>query len=221
MERDVWLDAKIVRFRYFLNMDSIEYYNQNSEEFFKSTASICMDKLYIEFEKHLPTNARILDAGCGSGRDSKHFLSKGYSVDAFDASNELTALSSKYTGINVKCMKFEHLDYTEEYDGIWCSASLLHIPKANIPDILYNFWTALKPHGFCYLSFKNGESERVAEERFFNDYTPEMLRSEIESNSKFRVGKIWLSNCIRLGRDEEWVNAIIFKADLNNKENHF
>ena len=58
---------------------SIDYYNQHADEFFANTVNVDMTELYQKFTKHLPNNAKVLDAGCGSGRDSKAFLDMGNS----------------------------------------------------------------------------------------------------------------------------------------------
>ena len=67
----------------------------------------------------LPVGSRILDFGCGSGRDTKYFLEKGYRVEATDGSAELCKLASAFTGIEVKEMLFQDLDASGKYKGIW------------------------------------------------------------------------------------------------------
>ena len=105
---------------------------------------------------------RILDLGCGSGRDTKYFLEHGYRVDAIDGSAELCALASEYTGIPVKCQLFQELDASEVYDGIWACSSLLHLSYGELDEVLYRIEKALKPQGILYMSFKHGvfEGER-------------------------------------------------------------
>ncbi len=59
-------------------MDSIGYYDKNSKNFYYRTINAEVQDLYQKFLEHVPDQGRILDAGCGVGRDSKFFLSKGY-----------------------------------------------------------------------------------------------------------------------------------------------
>ena len=59
---------------------TISYYNQNALEYFAKTVNVPMQNLYDKFEIYLKSGDKILDLGCGSGRDSKYFLSKGYDV---------------------------------------------------------------------------------------------------------------------------------------------
>lgn len=71
---------------------TITYYNQNAEEYFNKTVNVSMQALYDQFEAYLNPGDKILDLGCGSGRDSKYFLSKGYEVVSVDGSIEMCRL---------------------------------------------------------------------------------------------------------------------------------
>ena len=96
---------------------SIEYYNNKADDFFESTIDVNMQDIYDKFEEYMIPHGHILDAGCGSGRDTKYFLDKCYAVDAFDASKELVKLASDYTGINVRRMFFQDMNDKNKYDG--------------------------------------------------------------------------------------------------------
>ena len=73
---------------------------------------------------------------CGAGRDTKYFLSRGYQVDAVDGSEQLCRIASEYTEIKVRQMLFQELDEKEKYDGIWACASILHLPKKQLREVL-------------------------------------------------------------------------------------
>lgn len=70
------------------------------------------------FSAHLPQGGSILDFSCGSGHDTKHFLSQSFRVTATDGSEELCKLANQYTSIPVKRMLFQELNSVEQYDGI-------------------------------------------------------------------------------------------------------
>ena len=106
---------------------TIQYYDQNAADFVENTRNVDFHVMQDEFIEGLPAGAKILDLGCGSGRDTKYFLEHGYRVDAIDGSAELCTLASEYTGIPVKCQLFQELDASEVYDGIWACSSLLHL----------------------------------------------------------------------------------------------
>jgi len=191
---------------------SIKYYDDKAKDFFESTVNVDMQDLYSRFEAHMIPSGLVLDAGCGSGRDTKYFLEKGYTVDAFDASVELVNLASEYTGIKVKKMFFQDLDAINKYDGIWACASLLHVPKREIDALFKKFIKALKPNGIWYMSFKMGEKERIKDSRFFNDYTMGDLQHLLESyNEDLSVEDLWITVDARPDRDEYWVNALVRK----------
>jgi SAM-dependent methyltransferase len=81
---------------------TISYYESHAAAYAQKTLPVDMAKIYERFLKYLPPGARILDAGSGSGRDSREFLARGYEVDAFDASPTLAALSTQLTGASTK-----------------------------------------------------------------------------------------------------------------------
>ena len=99
-------------------VDTIDYYNRNVQDFVDRTVSVDFTRIQNVFLELLPRDARILDFGCGSGRDTKYFLDCGYQVDAMDGSIELCRAASEYTGIHVKRILFQELDEVEKYDGI-------------------------------------------------------------------------------------------------------
>lgn len=108
---------------------TIEFYNKYAEEFYNATVSANMSETCNKFLKHVAPGGKILDAGCGSGRDSLYFIKRGYEVVSFDASEEMVRLSGELTGQQTLLMKFEDIDFKDEFDGIWACASLLHVPK--------------------------------------------------------------------------------------------
>ena len=73
------------------------YYTENATEFFRETVDVDMTPLYDRFLPLIPAGGHILDAGCGSGRDARYFLDRGYRITAFDASSELAALATEYS----------------------------------------------------------------------------------------------------------------------------
>ncbi|MBO3282402.1 class I SAM-dependent methyltransferase, partial [Intestinimonas butyriciproducens] len=75
------------------------------------------------------------DFGCGSGRDTKYFLNRGFQTEATDGSAELVKIASEYTGIQVKQMLFQELDENNIYDGIWACSSILHLTRGELTDV--------------------------------------------------------------------------------------
>ena len=74
--------------------NTLEYYNSKAKEFVLDTVDVTFTEIQEIFLEYIPVGAKILDFGCGSGRDTKYFLSKGYNVDAMDGSEELCKIAS-------------------------------------------------------------------------------------------------------------------------------
>ena len=137
-----------------MDTSTIDYYNRNYDTFVESTRDVDFSEIQNTFMDMLPNKAEILDFGCGSGRDTKCFLDQGYQVEAIDGSVELCRLASEYTGIEVRDMLFQELDVQEKYDGIWACASILHLSRTELFDVLERMSQALKKNGIIYTSFK-------------------------------------------------------------------
>ncbi|ALR75223.1 class I SAM-dependent methyltransferase [[Enterobacter] lignolyticus] len=191
---------------------SIRYYQQHAGDFFTATVDVDMRSLYAPFIALLPAQGTLLDAGCGSGRDSKAFKDMGYRVEAFDASAEMVALASGHAGIPVRRLTFSELDEAERYDGIWCCASLLHVPAAELPQAMQKLADALKPGGAWYVSFKYGDGEREKDGRHFTDLNEQTLENLVSPLAGIRIHTTWRTEDKRPGRDEIWLNALLRKA---------
>jgi ubiquinone/menaquinone biosynthesis C-methylase UbiE len=112
----------------------------------------------------------ILDAGCGTGRDSWYFNQHGFSVTGVDFSDKpLSIAKDKSPEVRFANMNILALDFPENYfDGIWCNAVLSHLKKLDISKALTQFYRVLKPKGLFYGSVKLGKGEKVVRERIFN-----------------------------------------------------
>ena len=189
---------------------TLNYYNQNAQTFSDSTLNVDMSALYREFLPYVVQNGYVLDAGCGSARDATYFKGQGFNVSAFDASPALAELASSYLQQPVEVKTFQELECVNKYDGIWCCASLLHVPKAELPQVFLNLQNALKPHGVLYVSFKYGTQERVHNGREFTDLTEQLLSSLLNQHTQLSIIKHWQSVDQRPGRESEvWLNALI------------
>lgn len=194
---------------------TLDFYNNNSKSYIESTLSVDMSHLYKDFLKHIPKGGYILDLGCGSGRDSLEFIKQGYSVTAVDGSKELSIAASKLIEQEVICSKFEELQLTEKFHGIWACASLLHVNRKDILDVIKNTSSNLKDNGVFYMSFKYGEKEYIDEKgRYFNCYTEETFNELISKVEGLDIMKIYKTIDIVPGRgDIIWLNILCIKVD--------
>ena len=192
--------------------NTINYYNQNTENFIANTQNADMHPTQERFLRLLDANTSILDFGCGSGRDTKYFLEKGYQVTATDGSAELCRLASEFTGIKVKEMLFQELDAMNQYDGIWACSSILHLPKKELLPVIQKMCEALKDNGIIYTSFKYGDFEGERNGRYFTDFTEKTFREVIEKVPELTIEEHWITSDVRPGRGEEkWLNLILRK----------
>lgn len=189
-------------------MKTIDYYNMHSDQFAESTFNVDMESLYHPFLEHLPSTARILDLGCGSGRDSLAFKKKGYEVDACDYSEELVKKAHELTGINVLHQSFYDLDKVERYDGIWACASLLHCERDRLAEVLQKMLSALNPNGVIYMSFKYGDSDREKDGRQFTDLDENQAEALLEQFDNVQQIQQWVTLDKRPDRQEKWLNLL-------------
>jgi 2-polyprenyl-3-methyl-5-hydroxy-6-metoxy-1,4-benzoquinol methylase len=128
--------------------DSVSYYRR-AADFAAQTSDLDLSALYDRFLRNIRPESRILDAGCGVGRDTLAFARRGYDVVAFDAAEEMVKLAqSRAVGhAAVHLFRFEDVEWRGEFDGIWACASLLHVPEASFPTVAARLAGALRPGG--------------------------------------------------------------------------
>ena len=190
--------------------NTVGYYDRNAGRFEAETANVDMSEIHDRFLRYLPKKARLLEAGCGVGRDALAFAKRGLDVVAFDASTEMVRLTRERAGgsVEIHQMQFEDLAWEQEFDGIWTCASLLHVPKSSFPDVATRLANALRPGGAWYMSFKFGVGERLSRGRYFTDHTEETLRAALPT-SRICLAEVWISTDYRSNRaGERWLNAI-------------
>ena len=189
---------------------TLEYYDRNSGRFAADTVNVRFTEVQDRFLGYLAPGSLILDFGCGSGRDSRYFLSKGYAVEACDGSEEMVKAATRNAGIPVKKMLFSELNEENRYDGIFACASILHVPSAELPDIIGKMKKAVKKGGILYVSFKYGTFEGTRNGRYFTDLTEESLKQILDQVGGLDVIRTGITGDARPGReDEKWLNVLL------------
>ena len=197
-------------------MKTLTYYNEKTDEFVLETQTVDFHNAQDLFLSFLPQEASILDFGCGSGRDTRYFLEKGYHVVATDGSEELCKVASAYTGVQVRKLLFQELQDENCYDGIWACSSILHAGRAEQPDIFRRMILALKEQGYIYASFKYGAFEGFRGERYFTDFDEAGFRDFIRAFPELTIEKMWVSADVRPERsNEKWLNIILRKSIIS------
>jgi len=193
---------------------NIAYYQDNAGTFFADTVDVDMISLYGRFLPLLPEQARILDAGCGSGRDAAAFETLGHRVTAFDASPALVSLAERHLSQPVQCLRFQDMAWQVAFDGIWACASLLHVPGAELPAVMQRLCRALKPGGGLYASFKYGSGEREHHGRRFTDLDEPGLAALLQQVPGLDEVETWTTADLRRGREaERWLNTLLRRTE--------
>ena len=191
---------------------TLNYYNENAKNFTANTLDVNFTETQDKFANYLKSGDLILDFGCGSGRDSKYFLSKGFEVEATDGSEEMCKVAENTTGLKVKHMLFQELNEFEKYDGIWACSSILHLNKPELKDVFSLMIKALKDDGYIYTSFKYSEFEGERNGRYFIDFTENSFNEFIKDFKELEIKELWITGDVRPGRgDEKWLNLILKK----------
>ena len=190
--------------------ETVRYYELKADEFARDTAHASVAELLDEFVALLPEGALILDWGCGTGRDSRELLDRGFAVVSIDASDAMCAKAKELFGVDARCESFSDLNFDNAFDGIWACASLVHIGKEDLPGILGKAEKALKPRGVLYASFKLGAFEGMRSGRWFTDLEEESLLALLPEG--FEVIRIWVTDDVRPSRSgERWLNSLLRK----------
>jgi len=197
-----------------MDKQTISYYDTFSDDYISDTVNANVSAIRNKFIAKLPVGARILDFGCGSGRDSKAFLEAGYMVDATDGSEKMVRYATLLTGIPVRYQCFQELSERGCYDGIWACSSILHLPYEELEDVFRRMNVALKDGGIAYVSFKYGQESGLRNGRYFTDLDEQSLGRLVGNTRCFDMEEQWVSPDVRPGREEEkWLNAILRKRN--------
>lgn len=184
---------------------SVSTYNKIAEKYTDIYFNDLSDKPIIDrFLSLLPSNAKILDIGCGPGNFTNYILKKNFHIEGIDLSTEMIKIATKKVP---KC-KFELMDMRKlkfpanNFDGLLLAYSLINIPSEEIPNTLKGFYRVLKSKGIMLIIAQNGEPDQIIDEPlqkgekiFTNFFTVERLSKflkdagfQIEYEDMTRIG---------------------------------
>ena len=189
---------------------TINYYDEHASQYFERTSQVDLAALYKEFLKYIPAGGRIVDLGCGSGRDVKWFREHGYDAYGLDASEELVKIARNQFDIPVEVGLIEEWIADEAFDGIWCCASLMHLDDMSFDRFLSNLRYNLRPGGALFFSVKVGIDSGVSKDgRYFRDFNDKTLNAFLSHYKGLRVEKVWYTTDKLYRESFRWLNAII------------
>ena len=193
-----------------MDEETLQFYRGNAEAYAKRTFTSRQARL-MAFLAPLPPGASILELGCGAGGDTAEMLARGFDVRATDGSPEMAAVASKHLGRTVETLLFHDLNAVDAYDAVWANACLLHVPRAELADVIARIWCALKPAGYFFASYKIGDAEgRDALNRYYNYPSPDWLRTNYTSAGNWSSLEIETGEVI--GFDNQWATMLFVVA---------
>lgn len=172
---------------------TLNAYDNSVQAFDKNTAALHPHEQAINFLDLLP-GKKILDLGCGPGRDTKIFVERGFQVTGVDFSSQMIEMAKAKVDAEFYVMDIENLEFkANSFHGVWASASLLHIPKKKILQVFKNLHSLLVEKGIFYLSLKKGSGEGIQADprygdvqKFWSFYEKEEVE-EILKQADFKV----------------------------------
>ena len=169
-----------------------------------------MGVAYGAFLPLVPEGGRILDAGCGSGRDSGRFLRAGYVVEAFDASDRMARCARERTGLAVRVLEFSGMDWDGAFDGVFANASLLHVAPGEMGVALGRIAAALRPGGVLFASLKHGQGGYVKDGVLpVWRYDEEAMGAFVDGCPALEVVRMYTVPDSRPGRrSERWLHCL-------------
>ncbi|MBL7100960.1 MAG: class I SAM-dependent methyltransferase [Nanoarchaeota archaeon] len=199
---------------------AVKTYNKIAKIYSKFTFHKVYQYPLNKFISMIPKKAKVLDAGCGSGRDAQYFKEYGFEVTAIDAAEKMVEEAKK----NVKGVKFKKMDMMKTdfkdktFEGVWAAASLLNNEKKNIPKILAELKRILNDEGVLYISVKEGGGEEIRKVEKYNNepipffyYTlPEM--EELVKGAGFQILHSGFSDDAMKRKDTKWIDIYCKKT---------
>jgi len=191
-------------------MDStLAFYETHADEYARRTLDADLSDVQRRFARKLPANARVLDLGCGPGRDLRAFSELGFSPVGLDASPALVHIARSFSGVPVRLGRIEAIEFDREFDGIWACASLLHVARPDLSEVLRRVRAALKSDGPFFASVQEGVGDaRAPDGRVFTYFEEQEFQTAL-SHSGFREVETWrTADSLREGRRLTWLNFL-------------
>ncbi|KAA3664304.1 MAG: class I SAM-dependent methyltransferase [Chloroflexi bacterium] len=183
-----------------------ETYTQIAESYLKNNQDRSIVVPEIErFVSLVRPGGLVFDVGCGPGYDTAVFHTHNLHAIGMDYNWQMmhTGRSQQQLTYDFVQVDMRHLPLRTCADGLWVSASLLHIPHNEVPATLREFHRVLRPDGILYLAVKLGEGELWTEKshghdlpRYFSLWQPEELDRMLET-AVFTIIDGWLNEQTR------------------------
>ena len=185
------------------------YYATHAQAYFENTAFRDLSATALRFLAHVKPHGRIIDVGCGSGRDLRFFRAHGFQAEGIDACEALCKLARTHSGENVQCVRIEDWQPDKRFDGVWACASLLHLPMDAIFAFFSRLRNILEPQGAAFFSFKSGiESGFNRQGRYFMAFSLNDLQDVLQRYQELVLLEMWESSDALERSEVSWLSFV-------------
>jgi SAM-dependent methyltransferase len=174
-------------------LESVAAYSEDADGYAAMYASKRLDQA-MRFAASLPTSSRILDAGCGPGRDLARFVAQGHLPYGVDLNATFVAKANTYAPSSLVDLREveRHFD-ARSFDGVWADAALVHLNEAETAAVIRQFARLLREGGKLYASVRCiGETGWLNEpdgRRWYQVWDPSQF-ADVVSSAGFNVDQI-------------------------------
>lgn len=141
---------------------TLGHYDLHAEEFWQGTRDHDVSQNIAALLQYIETDPpfKILDFGCGPGRDLMTFQRLGHHATGLEGSERLAAMARAYSGCEVLQQDFLQLSLPAgHFDGVFANAALFHVPGQELPRVLGDLHATLKPGGVLFSSNPRGDGQ--------------------------------------------------------------
>ncbi len=223
-----------------MDQSTLEYYDKNADAYFKKTSLIDMSHFHRRFVSLCSKGSRILDIGCGCGRDLKEFKKQGFIPIGLEPSLSLKSLASLHSGCNVVQGDASYIPFSDEsFDALWCCAVFVHLSQEEIEQTLHEILRVSKQGTTIFFSLKKGKGFlRTEDNRLFYFYEEAEIEKILQAfpfgfriyeESTSQDGTNWLNIFIRVDDNQKkqrckislsqaasWGQMLLKKADIED-----
>ena len=192
---------------------SSHFYQTHAQDYFNQTIEVDPSSFLLPLVKHLTPGSKVLDVGCGSGRDMLWLTELGFHCTGLERSPDLAALARQNTGLPVIEADFEAFDFSPmNVDGILLIGALVHLPHERFSPVLSNILKALKPGGHALITMKQGQGRQELEDgRVFYLWEKEYLFSMFKKTGLICIDFSAQSSQERLL--DSWMSFVLKKQE--------
>lgn len=185
-------------------------YQKDARQYAQSTKDLDLSNIYKKFLKY-KKKGKLLDLGCGSGRDSLFFKKQGFEVTSSDGFQEMCDEASKILQQKVICLDFRDISFNNEFDAVWACASLLHLKKSELNMVLNKIAQAMKKDAIFYCSFKYGDKEIIKNKLNYNFENENSFQERINTIASLEIIESFKTKDTLSDDRPNWFNVIIKK----------